>query len=98
MDKEQVIPTLQQQERELEKRRDGKGLEEHFKLFNDLLKLKQASYTKAIIMLIVSFIHHIMSQIRQYLNQYIQIQERDRSPLLIGVNNSQLNNRLWHIL
>ncbi|CAD8103477.1 unnamed protein product [Paramecium sonneborni] len=68
MDKEQVIPTLQQQERELEKKRIGKGLEEHFKLFNDLLKLKQASYTKAIIMLIVAFIHHIMSQIRQYKN------------------------------
>ncbi|CAD8090150.1 unnamed protein product [Paramecium sonneborni] len=68
MDKEQVIPTLQQQERELEKKRIGKGLEEHFKLFNDLLKLKQASYTKAIIMLIVAFIHHITSQIRQYKN------------------------------
>ncbi|CAD8070191.1 unnamed protein product [Paramecium primaurelia] len=81
MDKEQVIPTLQQQEKELEKKRSGKGLEEHFKLFNDLLKLKQASYTKAIIMLIVAFIHHIMSQIRQYKN-VINLHYKSESTIL----------------
>ncbi|CAD8068730.1 unnamed protein product [Paramecium sonneborni] len=66
MDKEQELPTLQQQDKELEKKRNKQGLDIHFKLFNDLLKLKYASFTKTALMLIIAFIHQFLSQIRKY--------------------------------
>ncbi|CAD8148434.1 unnamed protein product [Paramecium octaurelia] len=81
MDKEQALPTLQQQEKELEKKRTKQGLDLHFKLFNDLLKLKYASYTKTALMLIIAFIHHFLTQIRQY-KSLINIHYQTESTIL----------------
>ncbi|CAD8195861.1 unnamed protein product [Paramecium octaurelia] len=46
------IPTLQQQDKYLEKKRQGQGLDKNFKLFNDFLKLRAADFSKVTIMLL----------------------------------------------
>ncbi|CAD8096084.1 unnamed protein product [Paramecium primaurelia] len=61
---EPEIPTLQQQDKYLEKIRQGQGLEVNFKLFNDFLKLRAASFSKVTIMLIVSFFHQALTPCR----------------------------------
>ncbi|CAK58161.1 unnamed protein product (macronuclear) [Paramecium tetraurelia] len=59
------IPTLQQQDKYLEKKRQGQGLDKNFKLFNDFLKLREAGFSKVTIMLLVSFFHQALSYIAQ---------------------------------
>ncbi|CAK60751.1 unnamed protein product (macronuclear) [Paramecium tetraurelia] len=62
---EPEIPTLQQQDKYLERKRQGQGLDVNFKLFNDFLKLRAASFSKVTIMLLVSFFHQALSYISQ---------------------------------
>ncbi|CAD8121761.1 unnamed protein product [Paramecium sonneborni] len=61
---EPEIPTLQQQNKYLEKKRSGQGLEINFKLFNDFLKLRASGFSKVTIMLIVSFFHQALTPCR----------------------------------
>lgn len=63
-----VIPTLLQQERDLAKKRQGKGLDIHFHIFNDFVKKKSAGYPTVTIFLCIAFAHHFLSLIRQYKN------------------------------